>query len=306
MTASNFSRRIARIPTRFYEARKVFFKRPGLFYRWRLYQVYRRIAHGWLDNFALRIEDVCSARDNQSIPRVADAGKILNGLLVMHNGIRIRPGSYVDERMTEMLKENGAVHEPQEEAAFGIVLSWLRETGSDNYTMVELGAFWAFYSLWFKTALPSANCFCVEPDATNLSWGQQNFDLNRQIADFTRAYVGSAPKAGDPPTISVDSFVRAKQIEHIHILHCDIQGYELEMLHGAEQTFRRRMIDYVFISTHRHGLHYRCLEQLDKFDFRILADADLLESHSLDGLIVAARKEMDCPERVPIHHRTPK
>src|SRR5690242_7606888 len=107
MTASSLRQCIARLPTRFYETRKVFFKSPGLFYRLRLYQVYRRIANGWLADFNLRIQDVCSARDNKAIPRVANAGKIMQGALVMHNGIRIRPGSYVDERMTKMLQENG-------------------------------------------------------------------------------------------------------------------------------------------------------------------------------------------------------
>ncbi len=224
----------------------------------------------------------------------------------MHNGIRISPGSYVDERMTRLLQENRAVHEPQEEAAFATVLSWLEESHLDCYTMLELGAYWAFYSLWFKTVLPNSRCFCVEPEETNLNWGRTNFEINSLCADFTRACVGSVPEPGNPPTISVDSLVKTKQINHVHILHSDIQGYELEMLHGAKNSFNRRMIDYVFISTHRHFLHYRCLEQLVSYGFRILADADLLESHSLDGLIIAARDELSCPPQIPIHHRLPK
>jgi Methyltransferase FkbM domain len=292
--------------TRIYEVRKIFLRRPGLLHRLRLYGSYRRIARGWLDNFGLRVADVRSARDNDNIPRVPDAGKIIGGELVMHNGIRISPGSYVDERMTQLLQENRAVHEPQEEAAFATVLSWLEETRLGSYTMLELGAYWAFYSIWFKTVLPNSNCFCVEPDETNLDWGRRNFELNGQVADFTRAYVGPLPRNGSPPTISVDSFIETKQIKHIDILHSDIQGFELEMLEGAKNSFSRRVVDYVFISTHRHALHYRCLEKLAKYGFRILADADLLESHSLDGLIVAARNGLNCPAQIPIHHRVPK
>jgi len=286
--------------------RRVFLKRPGLLHRWRLYRSYRRIARGWSKNFGLRIQDVQSARDNQHVPHVSDAGRIIDGQLVMHNGIRITPGSYVDERMTELLQQNRGVHEPQEEAAFATVLSWLKSNGLKSYTMIELGAYWAFYSIWFKTTLPNSNCFCVEPNETNLNWGRRNFDTNGQVADFTWAYVGSSPNEGHPPTISVDSFIQAKQIKHVHILHSDIQGYELEMLRGARNSFDRRMIDYVFISTHRHFLHYRCLDQLRRDGFKILADADLLESHSLDGLIVGARSELDCQSRIGIHHRTPK
>lgn len=303
---SKLRQRISAVWIRIYEASKVFLKPPGLLYRLRLYRSYRRIARGWLNDFGLRIDDVRSARDNDSIPHVPDAGRIIDGQLIMHNGLRINPGSYVGEKMTRLLQQNRGVHEPQEEAAFAAALSWLEERRLDSYTMLELGAYWAFYSIWFKTALPNSNCFCVEPDEPNLEWGRRNFELNGQVADFTRAYVGSAPKHGNPPIISVDSFIETKQIKHVDILHSDIQGFELEMLEGATNSFSRRLIDYVFISTHRHYLHYRCLEQLNAYDFKILADADLLESHSLDGLIVAARDDLDCPTRIPIHHRVPK
>jgi Methyltransferase FkbM domain len=303
---SSFRDRVGQLRTRIYEMRKVFFKRPGLLYRWRLYYDYRRIARGWLEDFGLRIEDVLSARDNDNISRVPNAGKIIAGHLIMHNGIPINPGSYVGEKMTLLLQENRGVHEPQEEAAFSTVLSSLKKTQADKYTMVELGSYWAFYSLWFKTVLPNSECFCVEPDENNLNWGRKNFELNHQHAAFTRAYIGSLPQHGDPPTISVDSLVDSKQIKHIDILHSDIQGYELEMLLGAKNCFERRMIDYIFISTHRHFLHYRCLERLTANGFKILADADLLESHSLDGLIVAVRNDLQFPAMVSIHHRTPK
>jgi methyltransferase FkbM-like protein len=303
---SELRRRIGGIRTRIYEAPRVFLKHPGFSHRWRLYRIYRHIAHGWPNDFGLRIADVRSARDNEAIPRVSEAGQIIDGELIMHNGIRINPASYVDDRMAQLLQQNRGVHEPQEEAAFAVVLSWLKESNASNYTMIEFGSYWAFYSLWFKTALPNSECFCVEPDESNLNWGRKNFEINSQSADFTRACVGSVPSRGSPPTLSVDSFIKKKRIKHVHILHSDIQGYELEMLRGARNSFSRRMVDYVFISTHRHALHYRCLEQLEAYRFKILADADLLESHSLDGLIVAARDDLSRPERIPIHHRSPK
>ena len=303
---SKFKQGVGKIRSRFYEIRKVFLKPPGLLYRLRLYSSYRRIARGWLNDFGLRIEDVKSARDNEAISCVPNAGEIIDGKLVMHNGIRINPGSYVGDKMTRLLQQNRGIHEPQEEAAFAAVLLWLEKSGANIYTMVELGSYWAFYSLWFKMSLPNSQCFCVEPDQNNLNWGQKNFELNNQRADFTCAYVGSAPHPGNPETISVDSFVERKQIKHIHILHSDIQGYELDMLCGAENSFKQRMIDYIFISTHRHLLHYRCLEKLEASGFRILADADLLESHSLDGLILAARNDLNALPEIHIHHRIPK
>ena len=303
---SKFRKKLDKVSSRFYEIRKVFFKPPGLLYRFRLYQTYRRIARGWLSDFGLRVQDVKSAGDNEAIACVPNAGKIIDGKLVMHNGTRINPGSYVGDKMTRLLQENHGIHEPQEEAVFATVLSWLEERRENSYTMVELGSYWAFYSLWFKTILPNSQCFCVEPEQNNLDWGQKNFELNSQYADFTRAFVGPTPRSGDPEIISVDSFVERKKIKHIHILHSDIQGHELDMLCGAENSFKEKLVDYIFISTHRHLLHYRCLEKLETVGFRILADADLLESHSLDGLIVAARNDLKTPAKILIHHRIPK
>src|SRR5690348_15108740 len=140
---------VSKLCERLYEARKIFLRRPGLRQRWQLYKVYRRIALNWPNDFRLRVADVASARDNDSIPRVPDAGKIVNGRLVMHNGICINADSYVGAEMTQLLRENRAVHEPQEEAAFGTVLQWLSESAAKSYTMIEVGSYWAFYSLWF-------------------------------------------------------------------------------------------------------------------------------------------------------------
>jgi hypothetical protein len=246
-------------------------------------------------NFALRRKIVCAAEDNARIPRMEDAGKVVDGALIMHNGLHVLPDSYCGAGMTDLLRENKGVHEPQEELAFAEVLSRLRQRGSTSYTMVELGANWAFYSLWFQTALPGAACCCVEPDAETLDAGRRNFRMNGRQADFTQAFVGA--KASHEPdrivrTVSVDSLVREKKITHVDILHSDIQGYELEMLAGAQESFSRRMVDYIFISTHRHFLHYRCLEVLERAGFRILAEVDMMGTVSVDGVIVAARTDL--------------
>jgi hypothetical protein len=71
------------------------------------------------------------------------------------------------------------------------------------------------------------------------------------------------------------------------MLHSDIQGYEFEMLLGAEKTFREKKIGYVFISTHSNEVHYQCLDFLKRYDFVVLASADLDQTYSEDGLIAA-------------------
>jgi hypothetical protein len=290
---------------KWYTFRHLFFKPPGLLCRLRLYAAFRRFSREWAatEDFELKIRDVCAGPDNAKIPRVPDAGKVIDGYLIMHNGIKIVPDSYTGAGMTKLLQDNGGVHEPQEEFAFGQVLNWLRERGSSSYTMVELGSYWAFYSVWFQSMLSGGDCFCVEPLKENMEFGRKNFSANGRTGDFTQAYIGATPLGGEPPTISVDSLIRDKGIEHIDILHADIQGYELEMLQGATEAFGRKMIDYVFVSTHHNFLHYRCMEELEKHGFKILAEADLLETYSTDGVIIAGRLGLPHLETINITPR---
>ena len=37
-----------------------------------------------------------------------------------------------------------------------------------NGTMVELGSFWAYYSIWFQQQIPAARTYLIEPDPHNL------------------------------------------------------------------------------------------------------------------------------------------
>ena len=288
-----------------YTARHLFLKAPGLLQRLRLYLEFRRFARQWAqtEDFELKIRDVCAAPDNDRIPRVPQAGEIVDGRLIMHNGLRVIPDSYTGEGMTRLLQQNRGVHEPQEELAFMEILRRLKESDLPACTMVELGSYWAFYSLWFASEFPKAKCYCVEPESENLEFGKKNFGINERVGDFAQAFIGAQAQAGSPPTISVDSLVRDKGIEHVHILHADIQGHELEMLHGARESFARKMIDYVFVSSHHNFLHYRCMDTLTSAGFKILAAADLLETYSTDGVIVAGRHGLGGLESIPITPR---
>src|SRR4030088_1143609 len=108
MMRSDSSRTLA---AKLFTARHIFFKRPGLFERVRLYREFRRFSRQWeaTEDFALKIRDVCAAPDNTRIPRVPQAGQIVNGHLIMHNGLRIVPDSYTGEGMTRLLEKNRGV-----------------------------------------------------------------------------------------------------------------------------------------------------------------------------------------------------
>jgi hypothetical protein len=235
-----------------------------------------------------RISNVVKSDDNFYIDRVEGAGKIKNGRQIMHNGLKIYLGSYYGPEVAKMLKENKGVHEPQEERVFSEVLKKLKP----GATMVELGAFWSFYSMWFNKEIENAKNYMVEGDDYNLGCGKRNFKLNGMTGKFIHANIGEFDNEKlSTPQICIKTLVARENISYIDILHSDIQGYELEMLRGATSIFENNMVGFIFISTHSQELHEECRNYLIQWGYEIIADADLSETFSEDGLLVAKSKE---------------
>lgn len=248
-----------------------------------------------------RTNIVVSSPDNQKIPRVTHAGKIKSGKQVMHNGLEIILGSYYGPEVSKMLELNKGVHEPQEEYAFQVVLADLKLQKKKSYTMIELGSFWAFYSMWFKKELPVTENYMVEPDKLNLGFGTRNFKQNDFKGTFINAFVSDKKfKQNDDYYVSIDSLVNEYSLSYVDIIHCDIQGYEMDMLRGAIDSITCSKIGYLFISTHSNDLHKDCISFLEKNNFLILASANLEETYSYDGLVVARHSSITGPNRIDI------
>lgn len=247
-----------------------------------------------------RIDWVLKSTDNNFIPKVADAGKITSGKQVMHNGLKIHLGSYYGPEYSRMLVLTKGIHEPQEERVFMEVLKKMPQ----GALMIEMGSFWSFYSMWFQKEVRNAINYMIEPDLFNLGHGKRNFRLNKMKGNFINAFVGKETGSDkNGITICIDDFVKENSISFIHMLHSDIQGFEYEMLMGAEKTFLEKKIGYVFISTHSNELHSRCLEFLKKKDFIIIVSVNIDESFSKDGLIAARASYFDGINRIEISKR---
>ena len=216
----------------------------------------------------------------------------------MHNGLRIVRGGYYGEPISLLLEMNGGVHEPQEERVFGEVLRYL----PDNAVMLELGSYWAFYSMWFTKTVSRACCYLLEPVQRNLELGQLNFRANGFDGTFIRGYVGSETGMADDgvPVYSVDAIADRYQLDRIHMLHADVQGTEFQMLNGATTMIRESKVDFVFVSTHSNALHRQCLQYLLEHEFEIIAEADPANSYSVDGVIAAHRKGVAGPNCIAI------
>ena len=233
-------------------------------------------------NFEKRFIDILSDPNNLLIKRVKDAGKIVDDkYIIMHNGIKVSKNGYYGSFSNCLIINNGC-HEPAEERMFQEVLMDIK----DNATMIELGSYWAFYTIWFNIKIKNAKNYCIEPNTKNINIGIDNCKLNNVKADFTEGFVGE-------DHIKISEFVVKKNINYIDILHSDIQGYEYELLEDIIPLLNLKKIKYLFISTHSDEIHYKCIELIKKCNYRIIASADFnTETFCYDGIIVA------CPENI--------
>ncbi len=211
-----------------------------------------------------RIESAVSDPNNGYIPRHPMAGRIVGRWLVMHNGLRVDPLGHYGRPMLQLMIRNGGVHEPEEERAFQYVLEEL----PDQPVMIELGCYWAFYSMWFLQKNRTGRTFLIEPFPYCLESGKKNFRTNGFVGDFTLAGVGKLDVQG-VPSVRLDDFARSRGLSHIDILHSDIQGAEYDMLLGASELLTNQRISFLFISTHSDDIHRQCSRLLMELLLRI-------------------------------------
>ena len=271
-----------------------------------------------IDEWA-RAELTISCRDCDVIPKHPQAGKVeidADGKKwqTMHNGLLVEYGGYYGEWMASIISALRGHHEPQEELAFSEVLKCLH--GAPN--MVELGAFWAYYSLWFQAAFPQGRSFMYEPDAAHLAIGQRNFAKNGFTGHFEIAAAGldgsatffdeTQNRTSDVTTKSVATICRERDIDFLDLLHMDVQGAELNALVGAEPLIAEGKLRFVFVSTHHHLIsgdpltHQKCLHWLSAHGAHILCEHTVNESYSGDGLIVASFMKEDSDRQIPVSH----
>ena len=250
------------------------------------------------ENNIERFREIISDPLNNLIERVPNAGYVdKNRNVILHNGTRVPidgDGSYYG-RFSEILIINRGVHEPLEEYCFQELLKNLRKEDK-KHNMLELGAYWGHYSLWFSNELKNTHCTLVEPEKINIEVGKRNFDKNGKEAVFIQEFVSNK-------NFTVDKFFsqNASDLSELTLLHSDIQGYEKEMLLNSEKTLTEKRILYLMISTHNKSLHDDCLSIIQKNDYRVSVNSEPnIHTTSQDGFILAHRK--DCNSIIKHKH----
>jgi len=269
-----------------------------------------------------RIEMTASCRDTDLLEKVPEAGRVLqeggDHVQVMFNGIRVPAGGYFGDWMSEIIERLRGHHEPQEELIFHELMKHVAPAG----TMIELGAFWAYYSTWFMRDHPrTRRVIAIEPDPVHLEVGRETARLNDVEVEFVQACVGDRHEDAvafetadghgtfEIPMVTVPEVMAERGLERLEVLHCDTQGQELRVINSCEELLRNGKIRFVVVSTHSHHIsgdpliHQKCLAALTRYGGRILAEHDVHESFSGDGLVVAAFGDpVDWPAALHISH----
>jgi len=222
-------------------------------------------------------------------------------------------GGYYGEWMTEIIRRLHGHHEPQEELLFHHLLPHCRP-GS---RMVEIGAFWAYYTAWFLSVVPGSTAVCLEPDANHAACGQETLALNGLAATWVTAAAGRADAASIPlrresdgcavslPVYDLPSLLAEVGRGPIELLHIDAQGAELPFLESLAVLAVNGLVRFVVVSTHHVSItgspttHEDCLRVIRRLGGTVLAEHTVEESFSGDGLIVASLDPADATIELP-------
>lgn len=148
------------------------------------------------------------------------------------------------------------------------------------YSMIELGSNQAYYSLLFKHILgpQSTTNIMIEPSHERLDVGKKQFAINKCEGIFYCNGIGSNwiwnnNLEFSAPPITLNQVMSDNQLEHVDILHCDIDGSEMLMLEENRDIFTAGKVEYLFLFTHRSGnvsTHEPCKEYFDDSNYELI------------------------------------
>lgn len=264
-----------------------------------------------------RVEMTAGCRDCDAIPKVPDAGRVLKKsgtrVQVMHEGTLVTAGGYYGDWMTKIIRHLQGHHEPQEELLFHHLL----KACAPGSLMIEVGAFWAYYTAWWLGAVPEAKAVCLEPDDNNRAIGERNLALNGRSAIWISSIVGAAPspsvrfhresdgKLIEVPCHSIESLLDKLGRPKVEMLHIDCQGAEAGFLSSIHRAAEEGLLRFVFVSTHHESIsgsrttHGDCQRIIRDAGGLILSEHSVSESYSGDRLIVASFRKEDAALQLP-------
>lgn len=268
-----------------------------------------------------RIQMTLACQDSDYMPKAQGAGQVFaedgGDYQLMHNGVKVLHGGYYGAWMSEIIQKLNGHHEPQEERVFHEVV----KRAADDGLMIELGCFWAYYSLWFLKDHPHRKAIGLEPDAAHLLTAKKNANINGLSEQISFVHGLSSMHSAESmniqtesgqhlqlPGYTLENLLARAQVAHIEIAHCDAQGAESHVVNQMIELGKKGHLRFALISTHAYEItgdpltHQTCLQKLQAAGAHIIAEHDVHESYSGDGLIAASFRNEDRDLTVELSH----
>lgn len=216
--------------------------------------------------------------------------------------------------------QNINIHEPEEEKWFLRMLEYYKNTS--HAILLDIGAAIGYYSILAKKAIPSLEIHAFEPFQKHAQYMRDNILLNNlsldditvhevaisdttgksqfQLDTFSSTLINTppqnffrsllkkqkvAPNVTYVQTISLDNLC-SKLNQTVSLAKVDVQGFEIQVLRGAEQAIQKKQIKTWIIGTHSSQLHQDCLSLLQNAGYSIHFEENVVENQP-DGIIVA-------------------
>lgn len=162
-----------------------------------------------------------------------------------------------------------------------------------NPTMLELGCFWALWSIIFGKKFPDAKLIVLEARLMKLGVGLANLHANGLTA--TVHYNVIAPVPDLPfrtPEITMDEIFEMNKIEEIDLLHLDIQGSEAALYEEIFDMLIDSRISNVVMATHYPEDHRKIVDKFRTLPHSVyeIEPGPPGEHYSKDGEIIVSSK----------------
>lgn len=164
-----------------------------------------------------------------------------------------------------------------------------------NPVMIECGSDHAYYSMLWKKILPNSTNVLIEPFDKHMELGKAHFSLNKLDGIFLLRTVGKkwagakgvASEFEQKDPITFLEIMRENNLTCVHLLHCDIDGCEIDMLKCNEDVFKNKLIHNIVVMTHGILLHKEAREIILNHGYTITKDHPD-QNIGWDGMIVAS------------------
>lgn len=183
----------------------------------------------------------------------------------------------------------------------------------NNPTMLEIGSFWGLWSLVFRKKFPNGKNLLVELGKRQLSVGEKNFELNgfNQISYWGGFFLNDSgtylnrkndleyPKVEGEyfdesidndnvvgPELDLNNILKNEKVDHLDLLHMDIQGSELKVIEYIFNSEFKINIDNFIIATHSDEIHNQ-IKSIISNSYHIVKED---EGVGGDGLLCLTKK----------------